>query len=181
MTKLRKSLFAIVFVLGGCSTVDGVTGFKDWKHPEHGRTNWSRDVSECEVNAQTTIPKMYSKEMLGTNQHWNDSAGKEIGNLFSVWDYTKKCLIGKGYKKDETSNEEKLWTNKEIKSKQTDDLCWGYGAEGGINYRNELIKTELMTRKKQECLDSFWVTEKKLRMDEELKKIISDLNDTEKK
>lgn len=190
MAKLRKSLVAIVIVLCGCSTVDGVTGFKHWHHPVTGQETLSSDIAYCKDRGKRVIPGETQGFMLPitlpdgkTYYRYSTSESTQMDKEghFTIWDFTKNCLVEMGYQKNETKKEEKLWMYEEIKSKQTDELCWGYGAEGGINYKNELIKTELMTRKKQECLDSFWVMEKKSRMDKELKKIISDLNETEKK
>jgi hypothetical protein len=85
----------------GCSTVDGVTGFKNWKHPDTGRDKFFVDKKDCEDRADNVTAGIYSKEDFGSVKNSSENAGNELGRLFAVWDYTKKCLIEKGYKKDE--------------------------------------------------------------------------------
>lgn len=94
MKNCRSYIVAAALFSAGCSTSDGLTGFSKWKHPSTGKDNLLADRTECERSAKQNRPYMAVN-----NQ--SERAGRDLGRMFADWDYTKECLMKKGYIKDE--------------------------------------------------------------------------------
>jgi hypothetical protein len=92
--KNYKICFSVLLFSAGCSTADGITGFQKWKHPSTGKANLLADRKECERIAKGNHTYVSVESSA-------DRAGRNLGRMFYEWDYTKECLIGKGYIKEE--------------------------------------------------------------------------------